>query len=168
MPKKSRMDSAITGTAGEFYVAAEIAKRGGIATLTLKNTPLIDVLATNSKKGSFANIQVKTRSIQNKQGWVFTKKVGERSNIKNHFYVFVNLKEDELSDYYIVPFNEFADFIVDKNKRWLSEKGRGGAPRKENSVRNFKPEKGHIPFYEADAKLGSKYKDKWEILGIFD
>jgi len=167
MPR-GRIDSAITGTSGEFYVAAEIAKRGGIATLTLKNTPLIDVLATNPKKGSFANIQVKTRSIENRQGWVFTKKVEERSDIKNHFYVFVNLKEDSLPDYYIVPFNEFADFVSDKHKRWLSESGRGGLSRKDNSIRNFKPEKGHLPFYEADAKLGEKYKDRWDVLGIFE
>ena len=64
----NKVNSNITGATGEFFVAGEISKRGAVATLTLKNTPKIDILATNLKKGAFANIQVKTRSKDNKQG----------------------------------------------------------------------------------------------------
>ena len=72
--KSKKFDYNITGSAGEFIVAAELSRRRIIATLTLKNTPLIDVIATNPKKGLVANIQVKTRSRLNKQGWVLNKK----------------------------------------------------------------------------------------------
>lgn len=164
----SKIDYNITGSSGEFFVAAEIAKRGGIATLTLKNTPTIDILATNLKKGAFANIQVKTRSKDNKQGWVLNDKVEKKSDIKNHFYVFVNLKADnELNDYYIIPHNEFAEFIKDKHQRWLNSKGRNGKKHNDNNIRNFKPDRANSDFYNDDYKLGKKYKDKWDILGIF-
>ncbi|HEX9722000.1 MAG TPA: aspartate-ammonia lyase [Candidatus Paceibacterota bacterium] len=161
------VDSNITGVAGEFYVAAEISKRGGIATLTIKNTPSIDLIVTNPRNGKSANIQVKTRSVNNQQGWKLTKKVGTKSTIKNHFYVFVNLKKDELPDYYIIPFNEFAVFINKKHQRWLKATDRKGKQHEDNDIRNFKPDKVNLPLYKADARLGKKYKDNWDILGIF-
>lgn len=159
----------ITGAAGEFFVAAEISKRGAIATLTLKNTPTIDVLATNPEKGTFANIQVKTRGIANNQGWKLSSKVDNKSKIKNHFYVFVNLKENnELNEYYIIPFNEFAEFITKKHRKWMKGTDRQGNPHKDNPIRNFKPEKEKLSPYKADVRLGKKYKNNWTILGIFD
>ena len=36
----------ITGVAGEYFVAAELSRRGWIAAMTIKNTPNIDVIAT--------------------------------------------------------------------------------------------------------------------------
>ena len=159
--------NGITGAAGEFYVAAEVSKLGSVATLTIKNTPLVDVIATNLKNVKSANIQVKTRSINNEQGWRLTRKAEDKSMIKNLFYVFVNLKKDELSDYYIIPFNEFADFIKEKHKRWMKMRARDGSPHRDNDVRNFKPDQVNLPFFEADVKLGKKYKDKWDTLKIF-
>lgn len=164
---KEKTYYGITGATGEFFVAAEISRRGAVATLTLKNTPKLDVLATNLKNGKFANIQVKTRSKENTQGWKFSNKAEERSKIQNHFYVFVNLKEDkELPDYYIIPYGEFARFIRAKHKRWLAMADRDGKPHKDNSIRNFKPES-NSPFFEQDVLLGKKYKENWKILGIF-
>ena len=157
----------ITGATGEFFVAAEISKRGVIATLTLKNTPAIDILTVNPKNGTFANIQVKTRGIDNEQGWRLNSKVDNKSKIKNHFYVFVNLKRHELNDYYIIPFNEFAEFIIKKHKKWMKETDRQGNLHKNNTTRNFKPEKENLPRYRADVKLGKKYKNNWNTLGIF-
>lgn len=165
---KAKINSNITGATGEFYVAAEISKRGAVATLTVKNTPLIDVIATNIENGKSASIQVKTRSIHNLQGWKLTDKADTKSQIENHFYVFVNLKENELPDYYIIPFNEFADMISKKHKKWLALKGRNGLPHKDNSIRNFKPDKVHLPFYQEDVTLGLKYKDNWSVLGVFN
>ena len=36
----------ITGVSGEYFVAAELSRRGWVAVLTLKNTPNIDLIAT--------------------------------------------------------------------------------------------------------------------------
>lgn len=129
---------------------------------------MIDVIATNLKNGKSASIQVKTRSVNNKQGWKLTKKVENKSTIENHFYVFVNLRKNELPDYYIIPFNKFADFMMKKHERWLGQKDKKGNPHKDNDIRNFKPDMGHLPFYKTDVALGKKYKDQWNILKIFN
>lgn len=164
----TRNDYNITGSAGEYYVAAEIAKRGAVATLTLKNTPRIDVLASNPLKGTFANIQVKTRSQRNTQGWLLSGNIEQHSDIQNHFIIFVHLKSlNQLPEYYVIPYNEFAAFSRKKYKRWLSQKGRNGQKHNDNNVRNFKPDRVNSSFYRQDALLGMKYKDKWELLGIF-
>ncbi len=159
--KKERYDYNITGSAGEFIVAAELSRRGIIATLTLKNTPLIDVIASNPKKGLTANVQVKTRSQANTQGWVLGKKVENETEIKNLYYVFVNLKElHELPDYYIIPHNTFAKYIRNLHQELMSSKSRDGTPRKDSAIRNFKPE-------TRDKKFAEKYLSNWETLKIF-
>ena len=48
------------GVAGEYFVAAELSRRGYIASITLRKTRGIDVLATNSEATHAVNIQVKT------------------------------------------------------------------------------------------------------------
>lgn len=68
------MKKGIIGVSGEYFVAAELSQLGIIATLTLKNTPSIDILATNLESGKYANIQVKTMSIDNNQGWRLSEK----------------------------------------------------------------------------------------------
>jgi hypothetical protein len=59
----------LVGTAGEYYVCAELCRRGYLALLTPKNNPLFDVVATNADGTTAVSIQVKTRSIHNKVGW---------------------------------------------------------------------------------------------------
>ncbi len=157
----NRTDYGIIGSAGEFIVSSELSRRGIIATLTLKNTPLIDIIATNPKKGSVVNIQVKTKSSRNSQGWVLSDKVEEKTNLKKLYFVFVNFKElSQLPDYYIIPHNIFSDYIKKINKEWLSGTYKDGQARKANKIRNFKPE-------SRDIKFGEKYKNNWKILGIF-
>jgi hypothetical protein len=146
-----KMKKGIIGVSGEYFVAAELSQRGYVATLTLKNTPKIDILVTNLESGKYANIQVKTMASTNKTGWRLGKKDEEISKIKNHYYVLVRLKElEEKPDYYIVPQKEVAKFIQNDHKGFLD---RGG---KDNDIRVIKP------VYE----FCKKYKDSWEILGL--
>ena len=51
----------LAGASGEYFVAAEILRRRGIATLAPKNTPGIDILASSIDGKKFASIQVKTK-----------------------------------------------------------------------------------------------------------
>ena len=116
-----RLKKGIVGVAGEFFVAAELSQKGIVATLTLKNTPSIDILATNLDTGCFANIQVKTMSVGNNSGWRLGKKDEEISSIKNHFYVFVNLKgDDKIPEYIIIPQKKIAEFVYKTHREWLS------------------------------------------------
>ncbi len=155
---KKKIDYNITGAAGEFFVAAELSRRGFIATLTLKNTPLVDVIATNFDTGITLNIQVKTRSERNNQGWILSDKVEKESIIKNHYFIFVNLEDKKnLPEYYIIPADVFAKYQQQKHKKWLSGVRINGTQRKDSSLRNFKPS-------TEDASFADMYKNNWSLL----
>jgi hypothetical protein len=152
------MKKGIVGIAGEYFVAAELSQMGIVATLTLKNTPSIDILATNLETGRFANIQVKTMSLGNNQGWRLSKKDEEKSEIKNHFYIMVNLKAvGELPEYYVIPQADLAEQIYKIHRDWL----RGDKKRKDTPMRVFDPYR-----KQEQLEFGEKYKDNWDILGL--
>jgi hypothetical protein len=71
----SRVDYNVTGVADEYFVVAELPRRGWTTTLTLKNTPNIDVIATTPDGLRSVNIQVKTRPIKNRRGWKSNKEI---------------------------------------------------------------------------------------------
>lgn len=48
------------GVAGEYLVAAELSRRGYVASVTLRNTRGIDILASNRDATKSVGIQVKT------------------------------------------------------------------------------------------------------------
>lgn len=152
------MKKGIIGVAGEYFVAAELSQLGYVATLTLKNTPSIDLLVTNMENGKFVNVQVKTMSIENKQGWRLSKKDEEKSNIKNYFYVLVNLQgEGKLPEYYIFPQVILAKLIYKDHRDYLAAK----STRKDTDMRVFDPyrKKMHLD-------SGEKYRNNWGILNL--
>src|SRR2546423_13808926 len=67
--KRNKTTNNLVGTAGEYYVCAELCRHGYLALLTPKNNPLFDVVATNVEGTVSVSIQVKTRSVHNTQGW---------------------------------------------------------------------------------------------------
>ena len=128
----------ITGVAGEYFVAAELSRRGWIATITLKNTPNIDVIATTLDGSRSLNIQVKTRSIGNRQGWILNKGIESLAPSDNFFIVFVDLVDiDKKPDYYVIPKNLFAKWIAKRHQEWLLTPGRLGQAHVDNSIRAF-------------------------------
>jgi len=53
-------DKSHRASASQFYVAAELCRRGLVANVTLGNCPNVDILCTNKSANRFAHIQVKT------------------------------------------------------------------------------------------------------------
>jgi hypothetical protein len=104
-----------TAIAGEFFVAAELSKRGWIATLTSKNTPGVDILANQDDR--FLRIDVKTRSSGFRGGW----HVGHvRMSDPGDFIVLVDLgHEDEPPEYWIVPARTAQNLLVSNGGRVL-------------------------------------------------
>jgi len=101
--KKLKSDSILTGVAGEYFVAAELTKRGYIASITLRNTRGIDILVSNRDATKSVGIQVKSTRYSNTRAWILNKK-SENYYTNNLFYVFVNLKEgNQRPDFFIVP-----------------------------------------------------------------
>lgn len=153
--ENSRTAYNITGVAGEYFVAAELSRRGWIATLTLKNTPNIDVIATTPDGLRTVNIQVKTRSIKNRAGWILTKKIEMLVPGENFYIAFVDLKgHDEKPDYYMIPRSLFSKWIAEQHSQWLATPGRSGRVHVDNPIRAF--DKPHFTVFE-------KYHNNWNI-----
>ncbi len=104
-----------TGIAGEFYVAGELSKRGWIATLTAKNTPIVDILASRPTGDVHARIQVKTRSSSYRRAH----RVGAITMREDRdFLVLVDIgDEDEYPRYWIVPASVACELVVNQQIR---------------------------------------------------
>lgn len=86
--------------AGEFFVAAELSKRGFAVAITMGNAKAIDVLA--EKDGKSYMVQVKTSQDKKKGGWFAPKKI-----LQDAIYVFVWLNNsDTPPDYFIFTAQE--------------------------------------------------------------
>lgn len=146
------LESTLVGVAGEYFVAAELSARGYIASITLRNSRGIDIIASNSDATRSVSIQVKTSSGGGPK-WMLTKK-SECFRGNDHFYVFVTLHGLGVrSDFHVVPSNVVAETISQGHSRWLAGKKKDGSPRKDSSIRNFEDPDG-------------EYREAWSILGL--
>ncbi|MEK7685392.1 MAG: hypothetical protein AAB466_08220 [Verrucomicrobiota bacterium] len=84
-----KIPSLLTGVAGEYFVAAELSRRSHIASISLRNTRGIDILATNREASRSITIQCKTNQLARKV-WILNDKC-EGFVSDTHFYVLVAL-----------------------------------------------------------------------------
>ena len=142
----------LAGVAGEYFVAAELSRRGHIASVSLRNTRGIDILATNQKASRSITIQCKTNQLARKS-WMLNEK-SESFVSDDHFYVFVALGGVlERSSYHIVPSRAVSEHISKSHRHWLRTPGRAGRQHVDNPVRNF-------------SDPDDEYLEKWDLLGL--
>jgi hypothetical protein len=151
MPQRSRLSTTLSGISGEYFVAAELSRRGYIASLTLRNTRGIDVLASNANATKSVGIQVKTAQ-SSKRDWMLNAKI-ETEVATNLFFIFVRLNHLEAPEYFIVPKDAAARYAAEGHVAWLSTPGKKGQPHKDTTMRKF-------------ADLKNDYLGKWELLGL--
>lgn len=145
-----KLTAGLTGIAGEYFVAAELSRRGFMASITLRNNDSIDIHASRLANNKMFAIQVKTTQVKRRQ-WPLSAKA-EKQFSSNHFYVFVNLKGiDERPDYFIVPSTVVAQNTRDSHQLWLNTPGKQGQVHNDNSVRVFSDKAGD-------------YLEKWDLL----
>src|SRR4051812_39960664 len=151
MKPKAKLAATLCGISGEYFVAAELSRRGYVASLTLRNTRGIDVLASNANATKSVGIQVKT-SQRLKAEWLMNEKA-ETDRGDRLFYVFVCLPSTGQPTFYVVPRNVVADYVTDNHQRWLATPGRLGQPHQDNPNRVFR-----------DAVGG--FKERWDLLDL--
>jgi Holliday junction resolvase-like predicted endonuclease len=123
------------GRAGELFVAAELNKRGAIATLYLTSTPRVDVVATDPDQHNTVSIQVKTKSPRSRvwQANIEKLKRESREAAESDFLILVDLgDEKEAPTYYICPLRQFAAQHVEKHNKYLAARA-GKRPRNPRS-----------------------------------
>lgn len=149
---RHRIPALLAGVAGEYFVAAELSRRGYIASISLRNTRGIDILVTSAAAARTVTIQCKTTQLARKV-WVLSESC-EGFQSPTHFYVFVALGSlDSRPTYHIVPSEVVARRVADEHRAWLARPGRGGRPHADNPVRQF-------------SDCGDEYLERWELLGL--
>ena len=147
--ERKNKTNVLTGSAGEYFVAAELSRRGVVAALTMSGTDAFDILAVN-KAGRSCSIQVKTTQYEKKLRWLLSSK---DENPKANFYVFVNLNGTEKQpDYYIMPATGVAAAIKEEHETWLATPKRDGTAHKPINMRQ-------IILDQQD-----KSKDRWYLI----
>ncbi len=142
------------GRAGELFVAAELNRRGALATLYLTNAPRVDVVAMRPDNSRTVNIQVKTKGPRSKMWqWNIEKARAERQASGDDFLVFVDLQPLEPA-YYIVRLRDFAKRKVEAHDAWLKSIG-GSRPRT--------PASQHTSISVEEVEAG---KDAWHLLDV--
>ena len=154
MAKKS---NNLVGVTGEYYVCAELGKRGILALLTPKNNPLFDIVAVSPDASRSVAIQVKTMSERNTFGWKLGMDICERKNNPLLFTVLVNLTGKEI-DYYIYPYDVLSERVENAYKEYLDKPKRDGNPRKDIAFRWF-----DLKLFTAD---DHSRKNNWDVLGF--
>lgn len=149
---KYSLNNILAGVSGEYFVAAELSRRGYIASITLRNTRGVDILCSNTDATKTVGIQVKTnRSF--KRSWILNQKA-EDYYAENLYYVFVNLNSNQRApDFFIVPSIKVAKYCRRKHSAWLNIPGKKGQRHKDNPVRKFD---------DPD----EKYLNRWDLLNL--
>jgi hypothetical protein len=148
----AHIPSILAGVTGEYLVAAELSRRGYIASISLRNTRGMDILVTNQEGTHSVTIQVKT-SQKEKKSWLLSE-TSESFVPDNHYYVFVQLGALlERAHFHIVPSSAVAKFTREDHAGWLARPGRSGAGHVDNAMRKFRDPEG-------------RYLEKWEVLGL--
>lgn len=134
----------LTGLAGEHLVAAELCRRGFVATTFAGNVPGFDILGINEQSKKPIFIQVKTIR---KGSWQFNAKkfldisqsgdiqtVHGKTKLANPdlIYVFVKLGGQNQDEFYICKQKILQDIIYEGYSEWLSAKG-GKRPKNPKS-----------------------------------
>lgn len=144
------ISSGLSGVSGEYFVAAELSRRGYIASITLRNSKGVDILCSNDDVTRQFGLQVKTNRKSNRE-WVLNSK-SENYFADNLFYVFVNLHGTSKSpEYFIVPSKVVASYIKETHNKWLNTPGRSGKAHNDTNMRKF-------------TDINEKYLNRWDLL----
>lgn len=132
----AKLARTLSGIAGEYYVAAELSRRGFLAAITLRNSDGVDILVSNFSGNQLFSVQVKTT--QNKFKWLLNVKV-ENEIVENKYFIFVNMPAN-LNDhpkYRFVKATELALHIKEGHARWLTVDGKNGRKHRDSPARQF-------------------------------
>lgn len=151
----------LIGNAGEYYVMAELLKRGVVAGLMPRNAPSFDILATSGDRT--VRIRVKTKSAQyDNWRWIVKKdKTLFRELSRNgDFTVLVNPADDTKDlEFFVVPTHVLSKWLCDGFEEWRSTPGKNGRQRDpENPMRAL--------YFSHEAKRLEPYRNAWGSLWL--
>lgn len=149
MPKKNVYEKSLIGVTGEYYVAAELCRRGYLALLTPRNYPTTDIIVHNPKTNCQITIQVKTTFIESRaKKWSYMLP----NEVLTHaeFFIFVAVLKTDEPKYriYILPRERIAEISTQLHENYL---------KTHPNVRREQP-------YTMESEELKPYEDNWKIL----
>ena len=161
--KKTAKDTAMIGNAAEHYVMCQLLRRNLIAALALKGVPEVDILVSDRRSNSLAEIQVKGRRFSKDGSWTMNAKHERDDFVRPRlFYCFVDFgkSDDEEPKCWVIPSKVVADILKRSHQAWLDTPGKGGRPHVDWPMRRI------TASYTFDPALGPdwmhKYRNAWE------
>lgn len=156
--KSRRASSQQVGHAGKFFVVAELSKRGAFVAPFAVDGPPIDIIACNRDKSRMVSIRVTTK--RGGKTWhssiVGCQPMSPKAN-EDTFWVFVDLGDAGVCPrYWIVPEWWIKDNIYRAHQAYLSKHG-GRRPKNPDSTH-----------HSIDESRLEQWKERWDILGIFE
>ena len=160
MPKKQASRGARNqqvGRAGEYFVVAELNKRGAFAVTFAGNMPKIDLMACNHDQSRTIHIQVKSK--RGGRSWhssIVGSKPMRPPKDGTDFWVFVDLGDISIPPrYWVVPDWWIRNDIHKAHKAYLDSHG---------GKRARNPDSTH---HAIDERRLEKWQERWDILHIF-
>jgi hypothetical protein len=160
------MPSEFAGNAGEFFVLAELTRRGWTAALTARNNRAFDILATRGE--AFASIRVKTKTAG---GFRWSAKpngdIFLEMSRKRDFCILVDIPAGEESPtYYVVPTTVIDKWLKDDFRKWITTPGTKGQQHAEDNRRRIfhVDDRGEAIGHGYRKKL-ARYLSAWNLLG---
>jgi hypothetical protein len=151
-PNPTSIPPVLTGVAGEYFVAAELSRRGYIASISLRNTRGIDILATNQGATRSITIQCKTNQ-RGAKTWMLNQK-SEDFVAADHYYVFVALNAaTERPRFHVVPSQTVAKSVTESHQQWRRTPGKHGQQHRDTAMRIF-------------TDNDDSYLDRWDLLAL--
>jgi len=136
-PRKEAGHGILTGNAGEYYVVAELLRRGVVAALTPRNSRSFDVLATKGVRT--VRIRVKTKTAD---AWIWNAKedgtIFPDLDQDADFAILVDL-EPAAPAYHVIPTRVLDSWLRADHEGWLARPGKSGRPHQPNRVRRLIP-----------------------------
>jgi hypothetical protein len=148
----ARVHTGLIGAVGEYYVAAELSRRGWLATVTIKNAPGTDVLGQYVKRPEVV-ISIQTKTSTDPASFRVGAKAEFAATGDREWFVFVGLRDEgERPVFYVVPHDVVAGCIYASHRVWLKTPGRSGQEHRDSSMRNVR------------AKWIANYVEAWDLL----
>ena len=157
-------DNKLVGAAGEYLVAAELCRRGLIATTFTGNVPYYDIIASD-EKGQHLSVQVKASRSGSWQFGDVTKFFdvtfdGQKQNtgkpkaspVARLVVVFVVVSQSGGDRFYILTWDQLRDILRDGHKRYIA-KHKGVRPKKWDSL--------HAAILEEHLL---SFRDNWKLI----
>lgn len=146
---KSQQDKILTALTGEYFVAAELCRRGYVASLTLKNYPKVDIFALDPKTQAATPVQVK--AVRRSKGWLAFVP-GDAADYAGAF-VFVVIGDDARPyEVFILTGAEVSERSRRSRQRYAALPRRGKAVREEDQ-----------PLMLGESDMENR-RDRWDLI----